>query len=193
MTHIHTHPHTLSLTINWSRDNIGFDERPDKDYEGEINVKVFHTAWGANATLPKYELNGTWATNRPHPKYRDTVVITDLANTGARVPDITKFRDRTGPQGPHPCKVKGKLYWPHMTNPTAHIPVKVSTYTYTCACIQVYGRMLPILRCIYLSRYVNVCICKYVYVYYMFVLFPARHVHVKIPTKRLCSTQNTNM
>ena len=121
IAHINNH----TKLILSPRDNIGFDERPDKDYEGEYQVKVFHTAWGANATMPKYELNGTWATNRPHPKYRETVVITDLANTGARVPDITRFRDKTGPQGPHPCKVNGKLYWPHMTNATAHIPVKV--------------------------------------------------------------------
>ena len=29
-------------------------------------------------------------------------------------------------QGPHPTKINGKFYWPHMTNPVAKIPCHVT-------------------------------------------------------------------
>jgi len=109
------------------RDQIGFDERPNRD--GEIKEKdanVFKTAWGKDAELPHYELNGTWANRKAHPTYQDTVVVTDFANVklgkldddrrgligvGAPVSMITKFRPKSGPQGPHASKVNGKFYW----------------------------------------------------------------------------------
>lgn len=124
---------------------IGFDERPARDGDvKEKDVQVFHTAWGKDATWPNYELNGTWTQKRQHPVFKDTVVLTDMATislgkldddkrnlvgVGAKVPEIAKFRPKEGAQGPHPSKVNGKFYWPHMTNSVAQIPVKVERQT----------------------------------------------------------------
>uniref|UniRef100_A0A7S4P5V2 Uncharacterized protein n=1 Tax=Guillardia theta TaxID=55529 RepID=A0A7S4P5V2_GUITH len=121
--------------------NIGFDQRPARDVDvQEKEVKVFAAAWGADATMPNYDLNGTWKARRRHPVYSNTVDITDLASlqlgkldddrrnlvgVGSRVPDVVKFRPKEGPQAPHHTKVNGKFYWPHMTNPVAKIPVRV--------------------------------------------------------------------
>ena len=125
------------------KDSIGFDERPARDGQVvEKDIDVFYTAWGKNASWPKYELNGTWTKRKPHPVFKDTVNLTDMANiqlgkldddrrnlvgVGTRVHDITRFRSRDGGQGPHSTKVKGKFYWPHMTNAVAPIPVKIET------------------------------------------------------------------
>lgn len=90
--------------------------------------------------MRRYELNGTWTKQRPHPKFKDTVIVSDFANLqlgkldddrrnligiGSKQPEILNSRARDGSQGPHASKVRGKLYWPHMTNPMAQIPLKV--------------------------------------------------------------------
>jgi hypothetical protein len=126
--------------VNIIKENIGFNERPGKDYVPEKDITVFKTAWGQNATLPNYELNGTWNLRRPHPKFKETVNLSDMANiqlgkldddrrnlvgVGTRNLEISKFRDKEGKQGPHPTKVNGKFYWPHMTNAMQHIPFSV--------------------------------------------------------------------
>ncbi len=109
------------------RDEIGFDERPNRDMDvRERDIDVFHTAWGKGAEQPNYELNGTWSIRRPHPVFKDTVNVSDMATiqlgkldddrrnlvgVGARVPAIAKFRPKSGPQAPHASKVNGKFFW----------------------------------------------------------------------------------
>jgi hypothetical protein len=127
-------------------DNIGFDARPPRDGDvKEKEVKVLETAWGKNAEWPNYELNGTWAIRKPHPTFKDTVVVTDLANVGlgprmdddrrnlvgigATMSQTARFRPKEGPQAPSSLKVNGKFYWPHMTNPVAKIPCTISKNT----------------------------------------------------------------
>ena len=83
---------------------------------------MFKTAWGHHATLPRYELNGTWGIKRPHPKFKDSVMLSDMATiklgkldddrrnltgVGTMTSEIAKFRQKSGPQGPHPAKVRG--------------------------------------------------------------------------------------
>ncbi|KAJ1473180.1 hypothetical protein T484DRAFT_1973639 [Baffinella frigidus] len=125
------------------KDNIGFDERPARDgVVVERDVDVFHKAWGEKAAWPKYELNGTWTQRRPHPVFKDTVLLTDMSTiqlgkldddrrnligVGSRVDEISQFRAKEGPQGPHPTKIRGKFHWPHMTNAVADIPVKIES------------------------------------------------------------------
>jgi hypothetical protein len=50
----------------------------------------------------------------------------NLVGVGATTSQTAKFRAREGKQGPHPTKVNGKFYWPHMTNPVAKIPCQVT-------------------------------------------------------------------
>ena len=113
--------------LDFLREKIGFDERPNRDDDvAERDIPVFQTAWGKGAEMPNYELNGTWQNRRPHPVFKDTVSLTDMATiklgrldddrrnlvgVGARVPAITKFRPKSGPQAPHASKVNGKFYW----------------------------------------------------------------------------------
>lgn len=123
-------------------DNIGFDPRPPRDGDvTEKDVQVFHTAWGKDASWPSYQLNGTWSQRRPHPTFKDTVNLTDMATIklgkldddrrnlvgiGSTTSQAAKFRPKDGPEAPHPSKVNGKFYWPHMANATAHIPCIVT-------------------------------------------------------------------
>uniref|UniRef100_A0A6T8IBB9 Uncharacterized protein n=1 Tax=Hemiselmis andersenii TaxID=464988 RepID=A0A6T8IBB9_HEMAN len=147
--------------VNIIKDNIGFDERPGRDYVAEKDITVFKTAWGQQATLPKYELNGTWTIQRPHPVYKDSVKLTDMATiqlgkldddrrnlvgVGTTVPAIAGFRRKEGPQGPHPSKVNGKFYWPHMANSNAAIPFtveKVSGVNDLSQWLKYYGEPNP--------------------------------------------------
>ena len=95
--------------------NMGFDERPPRDGDvREKEVKVFKTAWGQHAVWPEYSLNASWAVRKPHPTYKDTVVVTDLANIqlgprmdddrrnlvgiGATMSQTARFRPKEGAQ-----------------------------------------------------------------------------------------------
>jgi hypothetical protein len=126
-------------------DCIGFEERAPRDGDvKEKDVKVFYTAWGNGAHWPSYELNGTWSERRAHPTFKDTVNVSDMANLklgkmdddrrnlvglGATTSQTAKFRPKEGPQAPHPTKVNGKFYWPHMTNAVAKIPMTIPKNT----------------------------------------------------------------
>jgi hypothetical protein len=112
--------------VDLLRQQIGLDERPNRDDVTERDAAVFQTCWGKGSEMPNYELNGTWRARRPHPVFKDTVNLTDMATiklgkldddrrnlvgVGARVPAITKFRPKSGPQAPHASKINGKFYW----------------------------------------------------------------------------------